>query len=284
MTNEIQMTESTVPAVMREYGVEYLRERYRMLVQAAKQVLRDGVDYGVIPGTEKPTLLKPGAEKLATLFGLRPHFELLDKVEDWDNGFFHYRYRCTLVNRYGDSVGNAEGSANSKEKRYRWRYVPEWKATEEDKARAIRVEERTDRRGQKYRMYVVENDDPFTLVNTLQKMAQKRALVAAVLVTTGASEFFTQDIEDMDFSDAPPTPEPVRPSRQQKRKNGNGKASSDGATRFWMRAREMGMDRHTALGIIQQCVTDGHTDWEKALQLLDAYELNGGEVSPLVEE
>jgi hypothetical protein len=36
------------------------------------------------------------------------------------------------------------------------------------------------------------------LVNTIQKMAQKRALVAATLIATSASEFFTQDVEDVD--------------------------------------------------------------------------------------
>jgi hypothetical protein len=36
------------------------------------------------------------------------------------------------------------------------------------------------------------------VVNTIQKMAQKRALVAATLISTSASEFFTQDVEDAD--------------------------------------------------------------------------------------
>jgi hypothetical protein len=52
----------------------------------------------------------------------------------------------------------------------------------------------------------IENTEPFDLVNTLQKMAQKRALVAAVLVGTGASQFFTQDIEDMQVIDMPSEP------------------------------------------------------------------------------
>jgi hypothetical protein len=38
------------------------------------------------------------------------------------------------------------------------------------------------------------------VVNTIQKMAQKRALVAATLLATSASEFFTQDVEDTDPS------------------------------------------------------------------------------------
>ena len=34
------------------------------------------------------------------------------------------------------------------------------------------------------------------------KMAQKRAFVGAILIATGASEFFTQDIEDMEINGA----------------------------------------------------------------------------------
>jgi hypothetical protein len=50
-------------------------ERYNAIVDFTKKVMQRDKDYGVIPGTNKPTLLKPGAEKLCTLFGLRPDFE-----------------------------------------------------------------------------------------------------------------------------------------------------------------------------------------------------------------
>jgi len=42
----------------------------------------------------------------------------------------------------------------------------------------------------------VENPDLPDLWNTVDKMATKRALVAAVLIVTGASAVFTQDVED----------------------------------------------------------------------------------------
>ncbi len=45
-------------------------------------------------------------------------------------------------------------------------------------------------------LYRIPNPDVADLVNTIQKMAQKRALVAATLIATSASEFFTQDVED----------------------------------------------------------------------------------------
>jgi hypothetical protein len=46
------------------------------------------------------------------------------------------------------------------------------------------------------KQYAIPNHDPADLVNTIDKMAQKRAFVAMILITTNASDFFTQDIED----------------------------------------------------------------------------------------
>jgi hypothetical protein len=48
--------------------------------------------------------------------------------------------------------------------------------------------------GTKYR---VPNEDVCDQVNTIIKMAQKRALVAVTLLGTNASELFTQDVEDL---------------------------------------------------------------------------------------
>ena len=171
--------------------------RYNAVIEFTKAVMKPGKDFGVIPGTgDKPTLLKPGAEKLCSLFGLVPDFEIVDRIVDFAAGLFYYHYKC-LLSRDGKLVATSEGSANSREKKYRYRYIPEFKATDEEKATAIRAETRTGQNGKPYKMLVMENSEPFDLINTLQKMAQKRALVAATLIAANASEFFTQDIEDM---------------------------------------------------------------------------------------
>jgi hypothetical protein len=73
---------------------------------------------------------------------------------------FHYHYRCVLY-RSGEMVGQGDGCCNSMEVKYQ---------------------------KQKHRIY--------DLTNTICKIAQKRALVAAVLSSCGASEFFTQDLDD----------------------------------------------------------------------------------------
>src|SRR3712207_8854318 len=44
-------------------SIESAVERYNAVTEFVSRVLRKDVDYGVIPGTDKRTLLKPGAEK-----------------------------------------------------------------------------------------------------------------------------------------------------------------------------------------------------------------------------
>ena len=59
--------------------------QFQQLVQSQ---LKQNHDYGVIPGTPKPTLLKPGAEKILMLMGLRSEFEIVDSTRDFEKGFF----------------------------------------------------------------------------------------------------------------------------------------------------------------------------------------------------
>jgi len=198
MTNEIIVKDNS--ALMPAMTIDEAAYRYNAVVEFTKKMMKKGKDYGTIPGTgDKPTLLKPGAEKLCSLFGFYPEFELVDSIRDFDNGVFYFQYRCVLY-RNGEKIASGVGSCNSKEKKYRYRYIYENKATKEDKANAVSVETKSGRYGA-YKVYKVENSEPFELVNTIDKMAQKRALVAATLIGANASEFYTQDIEDMGFNE-----------------------------------------------------------------------------------
>jgi hypothetical protein len=251
----LQTSQGLMPAL----SFNQMALRYNAMQQMAKEIMRSGADYGVIPGTsDKPTLLKPGAEKLCALFGLRPMFVVVREVEDWDKGIFYYWYKCQLYS--GDRlVGEGEGSANSKEKKYRWRNVYPEKATEEEK-RLGKLETRKGRNNSTYKVYVVENTEPFDLINTLQKMAQKRALVAATLIVTSASDFFTQDVEDMvdvefrnapvvETGAAPPIKEPVqRAEAPVPSSNGNGAAKRGDfpASALHSRLSSMGMKEEGA--------------------------------------
>lgn len=175
---------------------------YESLREITRKALKEGTDYGVIPGTPKPTLLKPGAENLLRFFGLGHRIHPTDKITDFDKGFFYFAYKVTvhktLPNGTEIVLAECEGSANSKESRYAARWVPQWKLKEYNihDVSGLESRERENNRG-KYKEYKIQNRDPYTLVNTLQKMAIKRALVGATLQATGASGLFTQDEEDI---------------------------------------------------------------------------------------
>src|SRR5579859_1308606 len=103
-------------------SLDVLKDQLQELERFKREIMVEGVDYGVIPGAPKPTLLKPGAEKLSMAFGHAPVFEVTGRIENWQQGFFHYEVRCDLISkRTGAVVASAHGSANSKEPRYRWR-------------------------------------------------------------------------------------------------------------------------------------------------------------------
>lgn len=124
--------------------------------------LKQNHDFGVIPGTPKPSLLKPGAEKILMLMGITSEYELTEKVQDYENGFFAFTVKCTL-SKNDVKITEGMGHCNNKEKKW-------------------------------------IKQDPYTVANTCLKMAKKRAQIDAVLTIASLSEIFTQDIEDMDLN------------------------------------------------------------------------------------
>jgi len=174
--------------------------KFQVLV---REHLKEGHDYGTIQGTSNPTLLKAGAEKITKLLGLADHYIVEDATEDWSKGFFHYRVKCQLV-RPSDNLVVSEGlgECNSKESKYRWRWVfpddvpDSMKGSLTPLTLVKRTGQRRDGKGT-YTQYRMENDDIFSQVNTLLKMAKKRSQVDAALSVGRLSEIFTQDLEDM---------------------------------------------------------------------------------------
>ncbi len=107
-------------------AVEQKFKSIRAFQALVQHELKEGLDYGVIPGTKKKTLLKPGAEKIAKLLDLADLCEETDKIEDWEKPFFKYDYKVRLVSLLtGQTVSEGIGSCNSMESKYRWRWVPE---------------------------------------------------------------------------------------------------------------------------------------------------------------
>lgn len=160
-------------------------------------MVRD-TDYGVIPGTQKPTLLQPGAQKMAEIYGFGHRFVPAESVKDWERGFFYFEYRCQLfLRRDGRELAEGIGSCNSRESKYaeRWVFDNDMPAGV-DKA-SLKKKDFTGRNGRPFSKYCVPNPDPYSLVNTIQKMAAKRAYIHAIIAATRSSGILTQDVEDL---------------------------------------------------------------------------------------
>jgi hypothetical protein len=194
--------------------------RYQAVKDFIDGILREGVDYGKVPGSDKPALLKPGAEKMCAFFALTPTFETEKEVEDWtgeqhgEEPFFYYRYKCKLW-RGSELVAEGVGSCNSWEKKYRYRqqervcpncgkstiikgkqeYGGGWICFAKKGGCGAKFAD-NDTQITEQALGQIKNPDPADIVNTLQKMGQKRSLVAPVLIATNTSDYFTQDIED----------------------------------------------------------------------------------------
>jgi hypothetical protein len=215
-TGERASEESRFMPVM---SIELAVKRRNVIVEAVQKLMREDEDYGKIPGTKKPTLYQPGADKLNNLFGQVPRFHVVEKTEDWTGEyhggepFFSYTVKCQLWR--GDCLmGEGDGSCNSWESKYRYRkseracpacgketiikgkaeYGGGWlcyakkggcgaKYADGDAAIEAQITGR------------VANADVYDVVNTVMKMANKRAKIAATLNATSAHEFFTQDPE-----------------------------------------------------------------------------------------
>lgn len=202
------------PRATGELTVQDLVDRKRKILEVMEAVMVEGQHYGKIPGCgDKPTLLKAGAEVLATTFGLAPRFKI--EQTDLPGGHREIRITCQLVSIGTEKViGEGVGSCSTMEMKYRWRQGkrvcpacgsdairlskrdPEWFCwakiggcgetfAKDDPSVA---DQQTDR---------IENPDIADVWNTVLKMAKKRAQVDATLTATGASDLLTQDIEDL---------------------------------------------------------------------------------------
>lgn len=214
-------------------------QRRALLVAFIRDAMKEGRDYGIIPGTNEKSLWKAGAEKLCSFFGYSFQVQPVESVMDWTGKntdgepFFFFRHKCIL--RHGAVlIGESEASCNSFEKKYRWREAKR-KCPKCHRETVYRSRPRKDDPPNKpmgfycwekksgcgtqfapndqsitsQQVGMVKNDEIFDQVNTIQKMSEKRALVGTTIIACNASEFFVlanldddDDVIDGDFRPA----------------------------------------------------------------------------------
>lgn len=184
--------------------------------RVCRATLQPNIDYGVIPGTAKPTLLKPGAEKILGILELVPRPVIISRIEDWDKPMFGYTVQIELIRlSTGEIVNYGIGACNSMESKYRWRTQQHLcpvcsqptiiKGREEFGGGWLCFLKRGgcgakwkdgDKKIEGQSVGKIENEAVWDLQNIILKMAIKRAKVDAALSAGSLSNIFTQDIED----------------------------------------------------------------------------------------
>jgi len=172
--------------------VAEVRHGINLIQEALKATMKNGVHFGVIPGTQKPSLYKPGAEIIMALFRLSAYPSVNDMSKD---GEIRYQVKVELVAKDGASLGEGIGECSSGEEKYMWR-VAVCDEEFDDTPETMRRIKYKKYRGEVSKARQVRMN-PSDLANTILKMAKKRALIDAVLTATGASDIFSQDIEDL---------------------------------------------------------------------------------------
>ena len=202
-----------------------LGKRMELIREVKRTAMREGVDYGTVPGTDKPGLFKPGAEKLAVLFQLdvQPRNEPI-----WGPG-----EHLTVISRAtvyhvptGARLGYGEGICSSRERNRAYRkqertcpncgaaavikgkeeYGGGWRVLEETR----RVRRQLPRRRRADRGAGGRGDREPRSAGHLEsgdEDGQETGDVDAVMSVTGASAIFTQDLgadpTEMAAPDAP---------------------------------------------------------------------------------
>jgi hypothetical protein len=241
-----EVTDIAIRQQPTEMTVEQMIAQTQKIQLCMRAVMKEGEHFGVIPGTKtKPTLLKPGAEKLCLMFRLDPQYEIMSAVETPER--ISFTVRCTLYHiPTGSRIASGLGSCNSRENKY-IRPAPK---TCPQCGGAFLIDGNPDyerdlaykggmlcykKKGgcgakfkpddEKITKQATGIADPADLHNTILKMGCKRALVAAVLNGTAASDFFTQDLDDLaDKAAAAGEPEYIAPDDNQRIRDAIGDA------------------------------------------------------------
>ena len=101
--------------------VEQVLTHVVLIQKIMSAAMKEGEHYGRIPGCgDKPTLLKPGAEKLCLTFRLAPTYNV--EEHQLERGHREYRVTATLTSITTQVlIGQGVGSCSTMEGKYRFR-------------------------------------------------------------------------------------------------------------------------------------------------------------------
>lgn len=156
------MNEAIVNYIPKPCAARTDHENYRLTIGNSEIILQRGKDFGKFGKSSKPVLLKNGAEKILTTYGISTRFHLDKAVEEFgdENHQPLFFYRVSAEFYYRDTlITTTFGSANSNETACG--RMSKWDAA-----------------------------------NVRLKMARKRSLVDGAILIAGIGGIFNVDLED----------------------------------------------------------------------------------------
>lgn len=232
------MTQGTALEVRRESPADLIPminiEAEQARLQNFRQFVHTALDkdkghFGVIPGTKKNSLLQPGAEIIYRALECRPQFTLLESEKDWDRDFAYFLVKCEVVSvTTGIVIGEATGACSTLEKAADCPSRRALKGPNDDliiqcaehgTKLGRRAFEWGRAKGEKVWYLGCPDKQAAPLARTLQTVqaiANKRAMVAAIRTVGCVSEMFSQDDElwDKPQGGGEKAPPPMQPAQR----------------------------------------------------------------------
>jgi len=243
MSENRAMVETTPVALqLSEQGIATVKRNIQLCEQLVSEVLEKDIDWGTIPGVPQPFLWDSGAAKIMAAFNCYPEYKVIDATIRAP----HIRYTVTaqLINRQSHEViATGIGAASTKEIKHRYRWV------EDPEKEGISRKGLKQRKDGKYRIPNPETED---LLNTICKMAAKRADVDAVTSLPGVAATIRKLFHGIPTKPVRvATPEPSPPKGEEKPKATVGETHN--WSWFWSKIGLLNItpqEAHDILGVV----------------------------------
>ena len=225
--------------------VENAKQSLALLQTMVKSSLIEGRDYGSVPGIPGRFLFDPGASQVISAFNCHPGERKIIHLIDSDEKIAVIVEVPIINNRTQMQVGSGVGAASTLETKHKYRWVSDpvnWGYSEET-IPTLRKKQDDNRT-----MYRINNPEHGELLNTIIKMASKRAEVDACETLPGVASAL-RELFDKKF-----------------RRRFEPEGDRQDWDSFWGEINKMGLSRDEVHGILQ---VEGMKDWLATGQTLE---------------
>jgi len=249
-TKELAQTEQMTPAAspprITPGTIQETTQGIALLQGMVKDILVRGIDYGRIPGMPQDSLWDPGASQIIGSFNCYCGQRRILKLEDSDERIVACVEVPIISRATQQEVGSGIGAASTLETKYKYRWVANPKQWGYDEAaiKTFKTKRGKDEEGNNVTLYRIPNPEHSELLNTIVKMASKRAEVDAAESLPGVASVLRQ------MFSAKPARNTQLPSGSPNQQQEEGKPSGERWRRFHGNIRRLGYTDPEAKAII----------------------------------